>query len=56
MSNALITVDLLADHGLTVADVRRQCPWATKYTGFDGTPCWLRADLAPLLREPEGDS
>jgi hypothetical protein len=44
-----ITASDLADYGLTPADVRRRCPWATEYTAHDGSACWLVDDLATLL-------
>jgi hypothetical protein len=51
----MITAAELADYDLTPQDVRRRCPWAIEYTGLDGSPCWLHADLAPLLADDEED-
>jgi hypothetical protein len=49
-----VTAAELADFGLTPEDVRRRCPWAVEYTALDGSPCWLREDLAILLDEEGG--
>jgi hypothetical protein len=50
-----ITAAERAEHGLTLEDVCRRCPWAVEYTGLDGSPCWLHANLAPLLADDEED-
>jgi hypothetical protein len=53
MSANLITAAELADQGLTAEEVRRRCPWAVEYTALDGSPCWLREDLSPLLEDTD---
>jgi hypothetical protein len=50
-----VTLDELAAAGLTVDDVLQRCPHAIEYRALDGSPCWRRADLAPLLADTEGD-
>jgi hypothetical protein len=35
--------------GLTAADVRRRCYWATEYVALDGGPCWRAEELDGLL-------
>jgi hypothetical protein len=52
--NKYVTLDDLNDLDLTAADVIRRCPHATAYTALDGSPCWLREDLAPLLDDTDG--
>lgn len=52
--NYVTVAELLRDYGLTIQDVRRHCPLAVEYTALDGTPCWLRADLAALLDREGG--
>jgi hypothetical protein len=49
-----VTPDGLVDHGLTPADMRRCCPHAVEYSALHGGPCWLWADLTPLLAETGG--
>jgi hypothetical protein len=41
-----ITAIELADHDLTLHDVRRRCPSAVVYTARDSGPCCLWEDLA----------
>jgi hypothetical protein len=49
-----VTAAELADFGLTPADVRCRCPWATEYAAPDGSPCWLRDELVELLEKSAG--
>jgi hypothetical protein len=54
MSDArLVTAAELADSGLISQDVLGLCPHAVEYASLDGSSCWLREDLAELLK-PEG--
>jgi hypothetical protein len=46
-----LTLTDLAVHGITAAHVRRCRPLAVEYRALDGSPCWRREDLAPLLAE-----
>lgn len=43
----------LEPFGITPDDVRRRCPGAAEGVGLDGSPCWPRDELAPLLDEIE---
>jgi hypothetical protein len=45
----LITLEDLAEAGLTPADVRHRCPWAVERVALDGSPCWEAEYLRPLL-------
>ena len=44
----IITFTELADHGITLADVRRRCPLAVEYGSAD-SPYWLASELDGLL-------
>jgi len=44
-----VTEDQLRDQGIDPVLVRATCPWAAELTALDGSRCWCRADLAPLL-------
>jgi hypothetical protein len=39
----------LAPYGFTTEDVRRLCQGAVEYVALDGSPCWRREYIAPLL-------
>jgi hypothetical protein len=45
----IITLDMLADLGYGLADVRGLDPAPVEYTALDGRPCWLAEYLLPLL-------
>jgi hypothetical protein len=53
-SSDLITETELRAAGLTPADVKRLCPWATEYCALDGTPCWQLEDLVALIEKRGG--
>lgn len=44
-----LTAADLTVYDLTSEDVRHRCPHAVEYTGLDGSPCWCRDDLEPLV-------
>jgi hypothetical protein len=44
-----VTLDDLASYGLTLAEVRRLDPAPVEYRALDGSPCWCRDELLPLL-------
>lgn len=46
-----ITRDDLVPVGLTFEDLPRLAPWAVKYVGLDGQPCWCAEDLLALLMD-----
>jgi hypothetical protein len=48
-----VSTSELAAHAITPRDVVRVCPWAVEYVALDGTACWLREELAPLLHGRE---
>ena len=47
----IITLDMLAELGYCLADIRRLGPAPVEYTALDGRPCWRAEDLLPLLGE-----
>jgi hypothetical protein len=46
-----VTADDLRAHGMTPDDMERLCPGAVEYRALDGSACWLRSELSPILQD-----
>ena len=55
VSDRYVTLAELEGLGWTGDDVRRLDPRPIEYVALDGSPCWPRADLVPLLGDAADD-